>query len=94
MKILSVSDYMVPALKKPGFDRIGGFGGKTIGDVDLIISCGDLPPEYLVALSAILDAPLFYVRGNHDIRYDTTPPAGCTNLDGRIVRFGGLNFLG
>jgi Icc-related predicted phosphoesterase len=87
MKLLCVSDIVVPELndqfKPESFDR-----------VDLVISCGDLPPEYLSYLRHVLDVPLYYVRGNHDIRYVEKPPKGCTNLHGRIVRHGGLNILG
>jgi uncharacterized protein len=87
MKILSVSDYVVPALND-------SFEDEHFEGVDLILACGDLPPEYLTSLRAKLDAPLYYVKGNHDIRYESSPPIGCTNLDMKIVQGGGLNILG
>jgi Icc-related predicted phosphoesterase len=62
--------------------------------IDLILSCGDLPPEYLVSLVNVFEVPLYYVRGNHDIRHATGQFAGCENLDRRLVRFKGLNILG
>lgn len=34
--------------------------------VDLILSCGDLPADYLAALMNALDVPLVFVPGNHD----------------------------
>lgn len=87
MKILSVSDRVEPIL----YDR---FEASLFPDVDLILSCGDLPPEYLTFLATRFDVPLYYVCGNHDIRYDSKPPQGCMDLNARIVRFKGLNFLG
>ena len=70
-------------------------------DVDLILSCGDLPPEYLSRLVNCFKAPLYYVRGNHDIRYDEKPPEGCRDLHGKLVknkrakhsRFGGVSLV-
>jgi uncharacterized protein len=59
-----------------------------------LISCGDLPPEYLRFLLKAFDVPLFYVRGNHDIRYQSNPPLGCINLHNRVVRHKGLKILG
>lgn len=34
--------------------------------LDLLFGCGDLPFYYLDFLSSAFDAPLLYVRGNHD----------------------------
>jgi Icc-related predicted phosphoesterase len=87
MKILSISDIVVPDLS----DRIhvDQFKG-----VELVLSCGDLPPEYLTFIRENLDTPLFYVRGNHDIRYTHSPPVGCVNIHQRRVPFKGLRILG
>ena len=63
MKILSVADTVVKNLLEP----VGG--GPAIGGIELLISCGDLPPEYLTALRNRYDVPLLYVLGNHDIRF-------------------------
>ena len=87
MKILAVSDYVEPLL----YQR---FEPKHFKGVELILSCGDLPPEYLTFLAWAFKVPLYYVRGNHDIRFVSKSPDGCTALDGRISRFQGLNFLG
>lgn len=38
-------------------------------DVDIIISCGDLPAYYLDFLVTVLGKPMYYVCGNHD-HYD------------------------
>ena len=87
IKILSVSDVI-----EPTFYPV--FQNERFRNVSLILSCGDLPPEYLSYLARELDAPLYYVRGNHDIRYETAPPQGCVDLHGRVIRFRGLNLLG
>ena len=68
MRILSVSDYVVSAL----YDN---FEVERFPKIDLILSCGDLPPEYLSNLYTSFNVPLYYVCGNHDIRYDSKPPS-------------------
>ena len=87
IKILTVSDVIEPTLKQPS--DTGQFRG-----IDLIISCGDLPPEYLSFLVDSMKAPLYYVGGNHDIRYKAKPPGGGLNLHGRLLKFEGINILG
>ncbi len=87
MKILSISDFVEPILQ----DRLDR---KRFAGVDLILSCGDLPPEYLSGLADTLHAPLFYVRGNHDIRHKSKRPLGCTDLNARLERFQGISVLG
>jgi Icc-related predicted phosphoesterase len=37
-----------------------------IGKINLILGCGDLPAEYLDKICDVYDAPLLFVRGNHD----------------------------
>ncbi|MFH1985585.1 MAG: metallophosphoesterase [Pseudomonadota bacterium] len=87
MKILAVSDTVTPALTSPT-------GPGSTPAVDMVISCGDLPPEYLSTLVAIWQVPLYYVRGNHDIRYEDTTPTGCTDIHLRLIRFRAMNILG
>jgi Icc-related predicted phosphoesterase len=87
LKILTVSDVIDKELTRKVED-------KTLEPVDLIISCGDLAPEYLSFLRDRLDAPLYYVKGNHDIRYTWENPIGCENIHERVVSFGSLNILG
>lgn len=87
LKILTVSDVIDKKLTR-------NVENKTIEPVDLIISCGDLDPEYLSFLRDRLDAPLYYVKGNHDIRYTWKNPMGCENIHERVVSFGSLNILG
>lgn len=87
LRILMVSDFIDPLLKEK-------ISRKDLPDIDLIISCGDLAPEYLSFLRDRLDCPLYYVKGNHDIRYSGSNPVGCQNIHRKIVRFKSLNILG
>nr|NJM03560.1 Icc-like protein [Desulfobacula sp.] len=87
LKILSLSDFIDPSLTRQVEE-------KTLEPVDLILSCGDLPPEYLSFLRDRLDRPLFYVKGNHDIRYTDHNPVGCTHIHGRIMVFNSVKILG
>jgi predicted phosphodiesterase len=56
-KILAVADEIDEALYGPALDDVRP---------DLVVSCGDLPLEYLEYLVTRLNAPLVYVPGNHD----------------------------
>lgn len=59
MNILAVSDRVMDQLYSSNVKE-------RHPDVDLIIGCGDLPFYYLEFLLSALNAPLVYVRGNHD----------------------------
>jgi uncharacterized protein len=77
---------------------------------DLVVSCGDLPFDYLEYLVSRLNVPLLWVPGNHDPsvrRADTTwtslqhevptptpGPQGCENVDGRVTEVRGLRIAG
>ncbi len=87
LRILTVSDIIDNAL-------IQKIEDKTLGQVDLIFSCGDLSPEYISMLKGRVDAPLYYVKGNHDIRYRPDNTMGCENIHGRVITVGSLNILG
>lgn len=63
-------------------------------DIDLVISCGDLPGEYLSFITCFTSAPILYVHGNHDTRYETRPPEGCICIEDTIYCFRGLRILG
>lgn len=87
MKILAISDEVCPALYDfyvPG--RLDGY--------DLIISCGDLKPQYLSFLVTLTRVPLLYVHGNHDGIYETRPPEGCDCIEDDLVIYKGLRILG
>ncbi len=62
--------------------------------IDLIISCGDLSPVYLSFFVTLCNVPLLYVRGNHDERYETTPPEGCICIEDDIYVYEGIRILG
>jgi Icc-related predicted phosphoesterase len=84
MKILFVSDVPEKAL----WDY---YQPSRVSDIDLIISCGDLPAEYLEFLVTMVNRPLLYVKGNHDSHYEDHPPQGCQCIDDKIVTVGGLH---
>ena len=88
MKILAVADRVARELVEPVH------GGPGLTDIDLIVSCGDLPPEFLTELRARYDLPLLYVLGNHDLRYTASPPRGCRYIDRLLVTQNGLRILG
>lgn len=66
---------------------------RRYADIDLVLSCGDLPATYLDFITSILNVPLYYVRGNHDERYFDEPPGG-EDLHGRVLTFQGVSFAG
>ncbi|MEW5829648.1 MAG: metallophosphoesterase [Chloroflexota bacterium] len=91
MKILAVSDQVIDSLYNPAIRD-------NFHDIDLLIGCGDLPYNYLEFFVSILNAPLLYVPGNHDPKYNPDNPAtiaeGCTNIDLKLVRVKGLTLAG
>ena len=62
--------------------------------IELVISCGDLPGEYLSFITCFTNAPILYVHGNHDERYEKRPPEGCICIEDKVVQFRGLRILG
>jgi len=52
--------------------------------VNLAISCGDLPYYYLEYVISMLDVPLLFVRGNHDKVLEYTESGSCTGPNGAI----------
>ena len=87
MKILFLADE--ESKKLWDFFRKEDFEG-----VDLIISCGDLRPEYLSFLATMVAVPVLYIRGNHDDKYDRCPPEGCICIEDQIYNFEGVRILG
>ena len=59
MKILCISDQIDPLVYSPGIKE-------RFSDVDLILSAGDLPLDYLDFIVSTLNKPLFFVFGNHN----------------------------
>lgn len=87
MKILAVSDVELPQLHNLDHLR------SRYADVELLVSCGDMPAAYLEFISSALVLPLFYVRGNHDTRYVPPQPGG-DDLHMRVKTFKGVVFAG
>ena len=87
MKILAVSDAISPVV-------YGHLEESSFSEIDLVISCGDLPLDYLEYIVSMLNVPCYFVPGNHDQRYLDNPPPGWTSLDGRIVNHDGIRLMG
>src|SRR2546425_3329828 len=98
-RILAIADEVDEALYGDKLDRL---------DPHIVLSCGDLPFDYLEHIVSRLNVPLLYVPGNHDP--DLSPgdstwsplsaepprrgPEGCINVDGRVVDAAGLRVAG
>lgn len=70
------------------------FEKQKLEGIDLILSCGDLKPQYLSFLASFTKAPILYVRGNHDDCYEETPPDGCICVEDRIYVYEGIRIMG
>ena len=85
------------------------YGDKLLNfQADIVLSCGDLPWDYLEYIVSRLNVPLLYVPGNHDtvpprlddiftpLRVETPArgPQGCVNVDGRVEDAAGLRIAG
>ena len=86
MKILAVSD-------EPSQRYYDYYHPGSLADFDLILSCGDLSPQYLEFLVTMARCPLVYVHGNHDEVY-RREPEGCICADDCLIEYGGLRILG
>ena len=84
MKLLAVSDIEVPLLYSP-------MVVERFHDVDLILSCGDLPYFYIEYMVSMLNVPCYFVRGNHASRKEfgvageRKYPWGSVDLHNRCV---------
>lgn len=87
MRILALADARHPALENH-------FEPARWRGVELLIGCGDLPADYLDFVATSLGVPFLYVRGNHDTNLWTGGGTLGENLDGRLVRYKGLNIVG
>jgi Icc-related predicted phosphoesterase len=87
IKILFISDMPSRALWD-FFDK------SKLEGIDLIISCGDLPPQYLSFLATFFSGPVLYVHGNHDDCYLDTPPDGCISIEDKVYNFQGIRIAG
>ena len=87
MKILFVSD-------KESSYYWDYYSPEKFEDIDLIISCGDLAPQYLSFLVTLSHVPVLYVHGNHDECYVSSPPDGCVCIDDDLFVYNGVRILG
>ena len=87
MRILALSD-------EPSNRLWSDLCRESLSGVDLILSAGDLPAKYLSFLTCFTDAPIVYVHGNHDDRYEKEPPEGCLCAEGRVLLVKGIRILG
>ncbi len=87
MKILCVSDTVTSQMENAAHLR------RRYHDVDVLVSCGDMPASYLEYITSVLSIPLLYVRGNHDTGYDERPPGGI-DLHTKLFEYQGITFYG
>src|SRR5487761_2587391 len=88
MRVLVVSDQIVEALDSPALTQIAR-------GVEMVLSCGDLPAEYLEFIVSMLNVPLYYVMGNHGGNGgEKLYPDGCDNIDARVVEYKGVLIAG
>lgn len=95
MKVLAISDKVSNQIYDEGVKE-------RFADIDLVLSCGDLPFYYLEYIVTMLNVPLYYVLGNHcpPVRGSypgatpKEPPGGALNLDGRVITQRGLILAG
>ena len=87
MKILAVADTEERCLWEC-------FRKERFEGVDLILSAGDLDPDYLEFLVTVINKPLIYVRGNHDDRYARHAPGGCICVEDTVYVYRGVRIAG
>ena len=93
IKILSISDQIDPLIYSNNLKE-------RYGDVEFVISCGDLSYMYLEYIITILNCPLYFVHGNHDPEQELNMgeprayPFGAQNLHRRILRNQGILMAG
>lgn len=85
VKILALSDQIVPFIYDTNIRD-------HFPELDLVVSCGDLPARYLEFVLTALNVPLVYVPGNHDPD-DLRVPGGRA-LDGVWRTIRGLRCFG
>ncbi len=94
MRILALSDKIVPALYSVTMRE-------TVGAIDLVVGCGDLPNYYLDYVASMLGVRCLMVNGNHAAgeefrdRWDLDPPQRHPmDIDQRVVFEQGLLIAG
>ena len=91
IRILAISDEPDPSLESMATRQ-------RLGDLDMIVGCGDLEPAYLGFVADAFHAPLRYIRGNHDVgsAWGHTERRLLPNPmeDGVVVEEAGIRLLG
>jgi len=77
MKILCVSDQIDPLIYTNSLKQ-------RYADVDLILSAGDLPMDYLDFIVSVMNKPLFFVIGNHHTGDSGYYSSGGIHADTRV----------
>lgn len=85
LKVLAVTDEVDPRIYSTSLRQ-------RMGDVDFVVSCGDLPASYLEYLTDALHRDVYYVLGNHaeelvreGHRGEVRHPLGGTDLGFKVV---------
>jgi Icc-related predicted phosphoesterase len=102
MRLLCVADHVDPVIYSNGLKT-------RFGNVDMVLSAGDLKLEYYDFIVSTLNKPLFFVYGNHHLegRKGSDAPlerladdetwirgVGATCLEGKVTRFKGIIMAG
>jgi uncharacterized protein len=100
MKILCISDQIDPLIYSQRMRE-------RYRDIDLVLSAGDLPPEYLGFITSMLNVDLGFVAGNHDLgeleakgvyrwggKEEIDRSTGSIDLGFKLKTMGGLITLG
>lgn len=62
MKILCIADHIDPLVYSSSVKE-------RYRDIDMVLSAGDLPMEYLGFISSMLNKPVYFVFGNHNLKH-------------------------
>jgi Icc-related predicted phosphoesterase len=90
MKILCISDQIDPLVYSTSIKN-------RFADVDIILSAGDLPLDYLEFIVSSLNKPLFFVFGNHHTQEMTNRSfegLGCVHIGSKVHKEEGLIVAG
>lgn len=98
MRVLAVSDKVEPILYSPAVTG-------RVGQVDMVVACGDLPFYYIEYLMTMLGKPTYFVYGNHgrEVQFTSgkgdewnrsSAPLGAQDLHRRTTKEGDLLLAG
>lgn len=84
VRVLAVADEEVLALESRA----------RTTEVDVVVSAGDLPWDYLERLVELVDAPAVFVPGNHEPLDRGPAPQGMSSADQQVLDVAGLRIAG